>query len=131
VLLVNLSVLIKMFSDFSQLFSHYDLNKYYSNYEGQKINEIVETFKFDCNSIKTYLCENKFEYDSKFTFIIKADFSELEVNISKGSKYPGSRRHSDENMKESYKIMNEKIVGLKKLEFDFTNIAVFILIFKL
>jgi len=55
--------MIKMFSEFSQLFKHFDLNKYYNTYEGQKINEIVEIFKQDCNTIKSCLSDNKFDYE--------------------------------------------------------------------
>ena len=53
-----------MFSEFSELFNHYDLNKYYSAYEGQKINERVETFRLDCNQIKANMKDINFNYES-------------------------------------------------------------------
>ncbi len=114
--------MIKMLSDLSQVLSHYDLNKYYQNFEGQKINEIVETFKLDCNTIKSYMSDNKLDNESILLLIYQhlADLSEIEDNYTKYN----SRRQSEVNMKQSYKVMNNKVVLLKKLEFEFTNIAV-------
>jgi len=55
---------------------------------------------------------------------IIAEYSEIEDTISKESNKYKSRRESDLNMKETYKVMNNKIINLKKLEFDFTNVTV-------
>jgi len=54
---------------------------------------------------------------------IIAEYSEIEDTISKESNKYKSRRESELNMKETYKIMNNKIINLKKLEFDFTNVT--------
>jgi len=67
--------------------------------------------------LKTNILESKWDYDSIKSLIL-AEFSELDDSII---VKPSNRRVSDINMNNSYKIVNEKIIKLKKLEYDNCN----------
>ncbi|MCQ2819854.1 MAG: hypothetical protein MJ252_21525, partial [archaeon] len=95
-----------------KVFSTSELMKFYSLYEGHNIQEILQIFGNNCCEIKAAL--------SKMSFApLETDTSELDEADLKWNK---KKRLHDAGRKEgsAYKIVNEKILSLKRFEFNFT-----------
>ena len=101
---------VKMFYDINQkIFSSSELKKYYKIYDTNDLNGILDIFLETCECLKNQLYESYFEIDSP-----NSDFDE---------NYFGSKNLAIDN---SYRLVNEKIIKLKKLEFDFVNLSEFV-----
>ena len=101
---------IKMFYNINQkIFSSSELKKYYKIYNIQNINSIFEIFGKTCECLKRQIYETHFEIDT--------------VNTDMEDNYINSRNVAIEG---SYRLVNERILKLKKLEFDFINLSEFV-----
>ena len=101
---------IKMFYDINQkIFSSSELKKYYKIYDVADLQTIFNIFVESCECLKNQLYESYFDMDSPN--------SDYEDNFI-----------SSKNMAidSSYRLVNEKIMKLKKLEFDFANLSEFV-----
>ena len=92
-----------------KLFSSSELKKYYSLYNSNSINGIIEIFIKTCEKIKKQIHESKFDIDSSYTDVDENLFNSRSLNLNN-----------------SYKIVNERIIKLKKFEFDFINLTEFL-----
>ena len=101
---------IKMFYNINhKIFSSSELKKYYKIYNIQNINSIFEIFGKTCECLKRQIYETHFEIDT--------------VNTDMEDNYINSRNVAIEG---SYRLVNERILKLKKLEFDFINLSEFV-----
>ena len=101
---------IKLFYNInSKIFSSSELKKYYKIYNTSDINTIFEIFIESCECLKKQLYDINFEIDSPN--------SDIEEN------YVNSKTVAIDS---SYRLVNEKILKLKKLEFDFINLSEFV-----
>ena len=101
---------IKMFYNINQkIFSSSELKKYYKIYNIQNINSIFEIFGKTCECLKRQIYETHFEIDT--------------VNTDMEDNYINSRNVAIDS---SYRLVNERILKLKKLEFDFINLSEFV-----
>ena len=101
---------IKLFYNInSKIFSSSELKKYYKIYNTSDINTIFEIFIESCECLKKQLFDINFEIDSPN--------SDIEEN------YVNSKTVAIDS---SYRLVNEKILKLKKLEFDFINLSEFV-----
>ena len=101
---------VKLFYNInSKIFSSSELKKYYKIYNAPDINSIFEIFIERCECLKNQIYEFNDEIDSPN--------SEMEDN------YVNSKNYAIDS---SYRLVNEKILKLKKLEFDFLNLSEFV-----
>ena len=101
---------IKIFYNInSKIFSSSELKKYYKIYNTPDINTVFEIFIESCECLKRQLYEINYEIDSPN--------SDLEDN------YVNSKNVAIDS---SYRLVNEKILKLKKMEFDFLNLSEFV-----
>ena len=104
------NLFVKMFFNINlKLFSSSELKKYYSLYNSNSINGIIEIFIKTCEKIKKQIHESKFDIDSSYTDVDENLFNSRSLNLNN-----------------SYKIVNERIIKLKKFEFDFINLNEFL-----
>jgi hypothetical protein len=104
------NLFVKMFFNINlKLFSSSELKKYYSLYNSNSINGIIEIFIKTCEKIKKQIHESKFDIDSSYTDVDENLFNSRSLNLNN-----------------SYKIVNERIIKLKKFEFDFINLTEFL-----
>ena len=91
----------------NKIFSSSELIQYRSIYDGLGLSELISVFKEICENFKNIILNSKFNYDT--------DYSDFEENndIEK-NKY--SEMVTENN---TYHVVNEKIFGLKKFEFNF------------
>ena len=101
---------IKMFYNINpKVFSSSELKKYYQIYDTQNIEAIIEIFNKTCQCLKRQIYETHFEVETANT--------DLEDN------YTNMRNVVIDS---SYRLVNERIMKLKKLEFDFINLSEFV-----
>ena len=101
---------IKMFYNINpKIFSSSELKKYYKIYNTQNLNTIFEIFSKTCELLKRQIYESHFEVDT--------------VNTDIDENYISSRNIVIDT---SYRLVNERILKLKKLEFDFINLSEFV-----
>jgi len=101
---------IKMFYNINpKIFSSSELKKYYKIYNTQNLNAIFEIFSKTCELLKRQIYESHFEVDT--------------VNTDIDENYISSRNVVIDT---SYRLVNERILKLKKLEFDFINLSEFV-----
>ena len=101
---------IKMFYDINQkIFSSSELKKYYKIYDAADLQTIFNIFVESCECLKNQLFESYFDMDSP-----NSDYED---------NYISSKNMAIDS---SYRLVNEKIMKLKKLEFDFTNLSEFV-----
>ena len=93
----------------SKIFSSSELKKYYKIYNTSDISTVFEIFIESCECLKKQIYEINYEIDSPN--------SDIEDN------YVNSKNVAIDN---SYRSVNERILKLKKLEFDFQNLSEFI-----
>ena len=99
---------IKMFYNINpKVFSSSELKKYYKIYNTQNIETIIEIFSKTCQCLKRQIYETHFEVDTANT-----DIEDNYMNMR--------------NVVSSYRLVNERIMKLKKLEFDFINLSEFV-----
>ena len=107
----NIQELKQFFDVNKKIFSSSELIKYRNMYINLSISQIIKVFKETCNNLKktihnlrqSYKINNASEY---------SDFSETTNSKLKSQKEYGGEC-------EDYRIVNEKILNLKKFEFDF------------
>jgi len=101
---------IKMFYNINQkVFSSSELKKYYQIYNTQNIEAIIEIFSKTCQLLKRQIYEAHFEVETPNTDIEDNYMNMRNVVIDS-----------------SYRLVNERIMKLKKLEFDFINLSEFV-----
>ena len=101
---------INMFYDINQkIFSSSELKKYYKIYDVADLQTIFNIFVESCECLKNQLYETYFDMDSP-----NSDYED---------NYLSSKNMAIDS---SYRLVNEKIMKLKKLEFDFANLSEFI-----
>jgi len=101
---------IKMFYDINQkIFSSSELKKYYKIYDVADLQTIFDIFVESCECLKNQLYESYFDFDSP-----NSDYED---------NYLSSKNMAIDS---SYRLVNEKIMKLKKLEFDFANLSEFV-----
>jgi hypothetical protein len=103
----NIQELKQFFDINKKIFSSSELIKYKIVYKGLSIEKIIQVFKDICNNLKKTIHNSKNEYDS--------DISDLEEsNIIEETK---NSNIINDNC--SYHVVNQKIFGLKKFEFNY------------
>ena len=116
-----------------------ELQKISLFYENRTIKEIMDIYRSNCEVVKNNLTEARFDFESNINLTIiiykpyLAEISEDESSLIKISK-PSDFNQQNTNSKEmntSYKVVNDRIVKLKKFEFFFYNITVRISLIKL
>ena len=101
---------IKMFYNINpKVFSSSELKKYYKIYNTQNIETIIEIFSKTCQCLKRQIYETHFEVETANTDIEDNYMNMRNVVIDS-----------------SYRLVNERIMKLKKLEFDFINLSEFV-----
>ena len=109
-LLPNLQELKQFFDINKKIFSTSELIKYRSIYNNLSMSQIIKVFKETCNNLKKTMHNLRQSYRSSLS-----DYSDFDETISSRIKMQkGYGAESDD-----YRIVNEKILKLKKFEFDF------------
>ena len=93
-------------------FSMSDLKKIYFSYENRNVQEILENFSFNLDIVKDNMID-KNHFDSKTYYFNHhiAEISEFEDEFNK------------HNLNNSFKTVNDRLLKLKRLEYDFTNLT--------
>ena len=91
----------------TKIFSTSELIKYRAIYEGLDLHEILPVFKEICSNFKKLILNSKFSYDS--------DISDVEENTD----LVPNKENEIASEHNTYHVVNEKIFGLKKFEFNF------------
>jgi hypothetical protein len=102
---------LKQFFDINKkMFSSSELIKYKNLYNNLSISQIIKVFKETCNNLKKTIHNLRISYKNN-----TSDFSDFDETINSRMKMQqGYNADSDD-----YRIVNEKIMKLKKFEFDF------------
>ena len=102
---------LKQFFDINKkIFSTSELIKYRSIYNNLSMSQIIKVFKETCNNLKKTIHNLRARYKSSIS-----DYSDFDETINSRIKMnKGYTADSDD-----YRIVNEKILKLKKFEFDF------------
>ncbi len=100
--------LIQNFDINPKIFSSSELMKYYSIYENHNILEVLNIFKANCYELKQNLDNIQLTYDTESNY----DTSD--------NKWGKNSAMGSENEINTYKIVNQKIMMLKKFEFDYS-----------
>ena len=93
----------------SKIFSSSELKKYYKIYNTANITMVIEIFGKTCECLKQQIYESHFDIETANTDIDDNMINSRNVAIDS-----------------SYRLVNERILKLKKLEFDFINLSEFI-----
>ena len=101
----NFQELKQFFNINKKIFSSSELIKYRNIYEGLPSSKILKVFKDICDNLKKTINNTKNEYDSDWS---DGEESHIETKNSEIA--------SDNN---SYHLVNQKIFGLKKFEFNY------------
>jgi len=129
-----------MMCDSALVINKQDAQKISGFYENRTIKEIMEIYKSNCDIVRNNLTEENLNFESKhnyykfylfiyiitylITYLILAEFSISEDESIRLNKL------NEKNMNTSYKIVNDRIVKLKKFEFFFYNVTVINFIMK-
>ena len=101
---------LKQFFDINKkIFSTSELIKYRSMYNNLSMSKIIKVFKETCNNLKKTIHNLRSNYRSSMS-----DNSDFDETITSRIKMQKGYAESDD-----YRIVNEKILKLKKFEFDF------------
>ena len=100
--------LIQYFDINPKIFSSSELMKYYSIYENHNILEVLNIFKANCYELKQNLDNIQLTYDTESNY------------DSSDNKWGKNSAMGSENEINTYKIVNQKIMMLKKFEFDYS-----------
>lgn len=101
---------IKMFFDINtKIFSSSELKKFHSIYSSKNIIGVIEIFSKNCELIKRQIYEARFDIDTSYTDLDESFINSRSVGINN-----------------SYRLVNDKIIRLKKFEFDFINLSEFL-----
>ena len=102
---------LKQFFDINKkIFSSSELIKYKNIYNNLSMSQIIKVFKETCNNLKKTIHNLRISYRNN-----ASDFSDFDDTINSRIKMQqGYTADCDD-----YRIVNEKILKLKKFEFDF------------
>ena len=106
----NLQELKQFFDINKKIFSSSELIKYRNIYINLSMNQIIKVFKETCSNLKKTIHNLRQSYRSNISEY--SDFSE-----TMNSKMRSQKEYTGEC--DDYRIVNEKILNLKKFEFDF------------
>lgn len=103
-------------------------------YENRTVKDIMEVFKSNCDLVRSNLTDTKFDIESKNkSLYLLAEISEDESSLIKISKQSDvvilnnmKINKENSNLNSSYRLVNDRIVRLKKFEFYFYNITVYL-----
>ena len=102
---------LKQFFDINKkIFSTSELIKYRSIYNNLSMSQIIKVFKDTCNNLKKTMHNLRQSYKSSIS-----DYSDFDETIT--SRIKMQKGYTNES--DDYRIVNEKILKLKKFEFDF------------
>ncbi len=107
---LQITNLMQFFDINPKIFSSSELMKYYSIYENHNINEVLNIFKSNCHELKKNLDNIQLTYDTESNY------------DSSDNKWVKNSLIGWQNEINTYKIVNEKIMALKKFEFDYSII---------
>ena len=105
---LQITNLMQFFDINPKIFSSSELMKYYSIYENHNINEVLNIFKSNCHELKKNLDNIQLTYDTESNY------------DSSDNKWGKNSAMGSENEINTYKIVNQKIMMLKKFEFDYS-----------
>ena len=111
----NSDFFINLFLKLNNIFDVFELNKYRQIYNLSNINNIYLSFKQICNQLKNKTDETNYKIN-KSHVLTKNNFTEA-INIQ------NERKDFIDN---SFKYFNEKIISLKKFEFESINMNEYI-----
>ena len=57
---------LKMILEFNKIFTQQELKKLHASYVGKEILEIIETFRINCEVVKSNILDTKWDYESKY-----------------------------------------------------------------
>ena len=106
----NLQELKQFFDINKKIFSTSELIKYRSIYNNLSMSQIIKVFKDTCNNLKKTMHNLRQSYKSSIS-----DYSDFDETIT--SRIKMQKGYTNES--DDYRIVNEKILKLKKFEFDF------------
>ena len=109
-LLPNLQELKQFFDINKKIFSTSELIKYRSMYNNLSMSQIIKVFKETCNNLKKTIHNLRISYKSSMS-----DYSDFDETMT--SRIKMQKGYINET--DDYRIVNEKILKLKKFEFDF------------
>ena len=107
---LQITNLMQFFDINPKIFSSSELMKYYSIYENHNIIEVLNIFKSNCHELKKNLDNIQITYDTESNY------------DSSDNKWVKNSLIGWQNEINTYKIVNEKIMALKKFEFDYSII---------
>ena len=107
----NIQELKQFFDVNKKIFSSSELIKYRNIYINLSMSQIIKVFKETCNNLKKTIHNLRQSYRTNNTSEY-SDFSE-----TMNSKIKSQKEYTGEC--DDYRIVNEKILNLKKFEFDF------------
>ena len=113
---------IKIFFDInSKIFSSSELKKYYSIYEGKNIDEICAIFKNFINEIKNTFNNNNLIYLNNTDDESNNTNNNYSDNDSSknATNNKNNNNNTNNNNNNDYRMLNDKILNLKKFEFNF------------
>ena len=108
--LPNLQELKQFFEINKKIFSSSELIKYRSMYHNLSMSQIIKVFKETCNNLKKTIHNLRISYKNSMS-----DYSDFDETIN--SRMKVQKGYINET--DDYRIVNEKILKLKKFEFDF------------
>ena len=106
----NIQELKQFFDINKKIFSTSELIKYRSIYNNLSMSQIIKVFKDTCNNLKKTMHNLRQSYKSSIS-----DYSDFDETIT--SRIKMQKGYTNES--DDYRIVNEKILKLKKFEFDF------------
>ena len=109
-LIPNLKELKQFFDVNKKIFSSSELIKYRNIYINLTMNQIIKVFKETCNNLKKTIHNLRQSYRNN-----ASEYSDFSETMS--SKMRSQKEYTGEC--DDYRIVNEKILNLKKFEFDF------------
>jgi len=132
-ILHNKAILVLM-CDTALVINKQEAQKISAFYENRTVKDIMEVFKSNCDLVRSNLTDTKFDIESKNkSLYLLAEISEDESSLIKISKQSDvvilnnmKINKENSNLNSSYRLVNDRIVRLKKFEFYFYNITVYL-----
>jgi hypothetical protein len=111
---------IDFFADFflkinNNVFGVFEFTNYKQKYDSQNIENVYLSFKKICNELKNKTDETNLKINNSY-YLTNKNFKD----------YHSSKNERREFIDNSFKIFNERIISLKKFEFEFINMSEYI-----
>jgi hypothetical protein len=111
---------IDFFADFflkinNNVFGVFEFTNYKQKYDSQNIENVYLSFKKICNELKNKTDETNLKINNSY-YLTNKNFKD----------YNSSKNERREFIDNSFKIFNERIISLKKFEFEFINMSEYI-----